>query len=294
MKKDDKLKEIEDEKTLEEKVKEEEQLVVELQEEIEKEKIENKELNKENRKLRFFNSFLQILLFILFVIVVFVGGWYFGTKLAEWENENINSENTLNTEKNDEEKESEENKDENENDEDVDREISFSKTEAGSELDEVFGSYLSIYGLNTTGSKYMDLYNEKYDKLAIVPLTNVKVDSNSSYSYVTYEEYKNAYKRFYCNTDNLDKELKMYPDDIYPYLRKDGNVYFQVFEGTLYENSFIPEKIMYTAIDKTYTMTGIYAETSDYGDAVTANFELKYKIDVNGNKYVVGMKITKE
>ena len=293
MKKEDKEKEVTEDKTLEEKVKEEEQLVVELQEEIEKEKVENKELTKENRKLRFFNSFLQILLFILFVIVVFVGGWYFGTKLAEWENENINSGNALGTEKNDDEKE--ENKEHEDIEEDVDKDISFSKTEATSELDDVYGSYLSTYGLVATGSKYMDLYNEKYDKLAIVPLTNIKSENNSSYSYVTYEEYKNAYKNFYGNTDELDKELKMYPDDIYPYLRKDGNVYFQVSEGASYENSFSPEKIKYTAVDKTYTMTGTYEESTVYGEEeLTASFELKYKIDTNGNKYVIGMKIARK
>ena len=56
---------------------------IELQAEIEREKEENEVLVKENKKLRMSISLLRLVFFFVFTVIVFVGGWYIGTKLVD-------------------------------------------------------------------------------------------------------------------------------------------------------------------------------------------------------------------
>lgn len=99
---------------------------VELQAEIEREKTENEELIKENKKLRMSISLLRLVFFFLFTVIVFVGGWYIGTKLVDLDRFLYGDEEEINPEE--------------------DKDIVFSKTNADVELDKFFGKVMSRKG----------------------------------------------------------------------------------------------------------------------------------------------------
>jgi len=258
----------------------------ELQAEIEKEKNENEELIIENKRLRRLNSFLKVVLFIIFTIVVFVGGWYLGTRLAYWENMLYGDKDDDNLIK----------------EEVVDREISFSQVKANQELNKVYSDFMISNGYiakllyNATSLDVYDFYNVVEYKLLVVPKSNLEEYEDNLY-FVSYDDFKNSYEEMYGNSDGLGKVLSNNVDN-YPYL-VNKKVVFEKFKNNSVIVSFNAEKIKYTASDKIYILTGKYKELAGndsilYGTVVNASFELKYKIGKNGNKYIVGMKIVKD
>lgn len=251
-----------------------------LQAEIEKEKEEVKELEKENRKLRFSNSFLKIVLFIVFTIVVFTGGWYLGTKLVDLEDFIYgDTANPLS-----------------------DKKIEFSKEEANKDLNRIYGNVLSAKGFiskvlfNEDVPEKIDLVQEITYKLAVVPKVDETLYGDSMFEYVSYENYFLEYEKMYGNSSDLEELLL--DSSYYPKLVDDNKIIYDFYIDTGVEVSFDAEKIDYTAVDKTYTITGKYKEFGgDFcllkGTVVNGTFELKYVINENGNKNIISMVITK-
>lgn len=255
---------------------------VELQAEIEREKNENEELLKENKKLRMSISLLRLIFFFIFTIIVFVGGWYIGTKLVDLDEFLYGDEEQINPEE--------------------DKNIVFSKLNANIELDKFFGKVMSRKGFiskllnNEDVPEDFNLYSDYGYRLSVVPRFDEKLYNDSKYPYVAYDSFKKAYKKIY-GLENLEEIFGKI--DGYPMLVDGNKVLFDDYLDTGVEISFFAEEIKYTAEDKIYTMTGIYKEvagmySSLYGTVVTGGFELKYKMDDVGNKQIVGMVIFKE
>lgn len=256
-----------------------------LQSELEQEKDDNKELERENRRLRFSNSVFKIILFILFTIVVFTCGWFLGTKLVDLD-EYIYGDEVINPLK--------------------DKEISFSQSSVNDSLNEIFGSYMIVDGyiarmlFNQSVPDTYDFYNVVEYKLAIVPKVNEEIYGDGNARYVTYKDFKNEYKKLYKDTSNLNAELKREKESIknYPQMLEEGKVIYNDLGDTGVEVFFSVEKINYTAQDRIYTMTGQYKELAGsnsvlYGTSINANFELTYKMDNDGTTYMIGMVITR-
>lgn len=256
-----------------------------LQSELEQEKDDNKELERENRRLRFSNSVFKIILFILFTIVVFTCGWFLGTKLVDLD-EYIYGDEVINPLK--------------------DKEISFSQSSVNDSLNEIFGSYMIVDGyiarmlFNQSVPDTYDFYNVVEYKLAIVPKVNEEIYDDGNARYVTYKDFKNEYKKLYKDTSNLNAELKREKESIknYPQMLEEGKVIYNDLGDTGVEVFFSVEKIKYTAQDRIYTMTGQYKELAGsnsvlYGTSINANFELTYKMDNDGTTYMIGMVITR-
>ena len=255
---------------------------VELKTEIEREKTENEELIKENKKLRMSISFLRLVFFLVFTIIVFVGGWYIGTKLVDLDKFLYGDEEEINPEE--------------------DKEISFSKKDANIELDKFFGKVMSRKGfiakvLNKEDvPDDFDLYNVYEYRLSVVPRFDERLYEDSMYPYVTYDSFKKAYRQIY-DLENLEEIFSSMEG--YPMLMDGNKVLFDDYLDTGVVVSFSADEIKYTAKDKIYTMTGTYKETAGtysvlYGTSVSGSFELKYKMDDVGNKHIVGMVILKE
>lgn len=255
---------------------------VELKTEIEREKTENEELIKENKKLRMSISFLRLVFFFVFTVIVFVGGWYIGTKLVDLDKFLYGDDEVINPEE--------------------DKDISFSKKDANVELDKFFGDVMSKKGfiakvLNKEDvPDEIDLYNVYQYRLSVVPRFDAKLYEDSMYPYVTYDSFKKAYKQIY-NLENLEEIFNGMEG--YPMLVDGNKVVFDDYLTTGVVVKFSADEIKYTAKDKIYTMTGTYQETAGmysilYGTSLTGSFELKYKMDDVGNKHIVGMVIFKE
>ena len=253
----------------------------ELHAEIEQEKEENREAIKENRKLRFSNSFMRVVLFVIFTVFVFLGGWYLGTKLVDLENYIYgDTPNPLS-----------------------DKKISFSKENADKALNDLYSEVLSANGYlahvlyNKDTSDTLDLYGDNFYKLSVVPKLEKDLYEDSMYYYVTYDNYLSEYEKLYGDTSGLEDLLL--DSSMYPILLEDENkVLYDVYFDTGVEIKFSSEKVLYTAEDKIYTMTGTYEEVGgDFcllkGSVVKGTFELKYKVNEDMTKYIVGMKITK-
>lgn len=255
---------------------------VELQAEIEREKVEREELVKENKKLRMYVSLLRLIFFFVFTVIVFVGGWYIGTKLVDLDKFLYGDEEEINPQE--------------------DKDISFSKEVADVELDKFYGEIMSKKGfiakvLNKEDvPESFDLYNDYVYRLSVVPRFDERLYEDSMYPYVTYDSFKKAYKQIYGLEDleTIFNSMSTYP------MLVDGNkVLFDDYLDTGVSVSFSSDEIKYTAADKIYTMTGTYEEVAGtysilYGTTVTGTFELKYKMDDVGNKHIVGMVIEKE
>ena len=251
-----------------------------LQAEIEREKEENKELEKENRKLRFSNSILRVVLFIVFTIVVFTGGWYLGTKLVDLEDYIYgDSSNPLS-----------------------DKKIDFSKEDADKELNNIYGEVLSARGFiskvlfNEDVPDKIDLVQDITYKLAVVPKIDETLYGDSLFEYVSYENYFNEYEKMYGTIGDLEEQLL--DSSYYPKLVDDNKIIYDFYIDTGVEVSFDVEKIDYTAVDKTYTITGNYKEVGgDFcllkGTVVNGTFELKYVVNEKENKNIVSMIVTK-
>lgn len=255
---------------------------IELQAEIEREKEENEVLVKENRKLRMSISLLRLVFFFVFTVIVFVGGWYIGTKLVDLDKFLYGDEEEINPEE--------------------DKNISFSKEKANVELDKFYGKIMSKKGFiakvlnNETVPDSFDLYNVYEYRLSVVPRFDERLYEDSMYPYVTYDSFKKAYKQIYGLEDleTIFSSMTTYPKLV------DGNkVLFDDYLDTGVGVSFKASEIKYTSKDQIYTMTGTYEEVAGtysvlYGTVVSGSFELKYKMDEVGNKYIVGMMIYKE
>ena len=251
-----------------------------LQADLEKEKEENKELSRENRRLRFSNSFMKIILFVVFTVVVFIGGWYLGTKLVDLEDYIYgDTANPLS-----------------------DKKIEFSKEEANKDLNKVYGNVLSAKGFiskvlfNEEVPDKIDLIQDLTYKLAVVPKIDETLYGDSMYEYVSYENYFTEYEKMYGNAGDLEELLL--DSSFYPKLVDDNKIIYDFYIDTGVEVSFDAEKIDYTAVDKTYTITGKYKEFGgDFcllkGTVVNGTFELKYVVNENGNKNIISMIITK-
>lgn len=251
-----------------------------LQADLEKEKEENKELSRENRRLRFSNSFMKIILFVIFTVVVFIGGWYLGTKLVDLEDYIYgDTANPLS-----------------------DKKIEFSKEEANKDLNKVYGNVLSAKGFiskvlfNEEVPDKIDLIQDLTYKLAVVPKIDETLYGDSMYEYVSYENYFTEYEKMYGNAGDLEELLL--DSSFYPKLVDDNKIIYDFYIDTGVEVSFDAEKIDYTAVDKTYTITGKYKEFGgDFcllkGTVVNGTFELKYVVNENGNKNIISMIITK-
>jgi len=255
---------------------------IELQAEIEKEKEENAELVKENKKLRMSISILRLVFFFIFTIIVFGGGWFIGTKLVDLDEFLYGDEEEINPEE--------------------DKEISFSHVKANIELDKFYGEIMSKKGFiakllnNENIPDSFDLYNIYEYRLSVVPRFDEKLYDDSLHPYVTYDSFKKAYKQIYGLED-----LETIFDGMttYPMLIDGNKVLFDDYLETGVDISFSAEKIKYTVEDKIYTMYGTYKEVAGtysilYGTTVTGSFELKYRMNDVGNKYIVGMIIYKE
>jgi len=256
-----------------------------LQSELEQEKNDNKQLERENRRLKFSNSIFKVILFVIFTIVIFTCGWFIGTKLVDLD-EYIYGDEIVNPLK--------------------DKEISFSQSSANEYLNKIFGSYMVYDGyiakmlFNQSVPDTYDFYNVVEYKLAVVPKINEEVYGNGNAKFVTYDDYKSQYQKMYKDTSSLDDELTREKEQIknYPQLLEEGKVIYNNVENAGVEVFFSAEKIYYTAEDRIYTMSGQYKELAGsnsilYGTAVNANFELKYKMDNDGTTYMIGMVINK-
>lgn len=241
---------------------------------------DNKELEKENRKLRISNSFLKVVLFLVFTIVVFIGGWYIGTKLVDLE-EYIYGD-TMNPLS--------------------DKKIEFSKEDANLALDELYGELLSTNGFiahvlyNEEVPESIDLMENITYKLAVVPKVDSALYEDSMYPYVTYENYFTEYEKLYGNVGDLEELLL--DMSYYPKLLSDEKVVYDFVIETGVEVSFKAEKIDYTAADKIYKITGTYQEVGgDFcllkGSVANGAFELQYVVNDDGSKNIVSMIITK-
>lgn len=253
----------------------------ELHAEIEQEKEENRETNRENRKLRISNSFMRVTLFVIFTIVVFFGGWYLGTKLVDLENYIYgDTPNPLS-----------------------DKKISFNKEEADKALNDLYGEVLDSNGFlgrvlyNKPELDSLDLYGDNFYKLSVVPKKDKELYEDSMYYYVTYDNYLLEYEKLYGSDSKLEDTLL--DNSTYPMLLENENkVLYDFYFNTDVEVSFSADKILYTAEDKVYTMTGTYEELGGdlcllKGSTVKGTFELKYKVNDDMTKYIIGMKITK-
>ena len=255
---------------------------VELHAEIEREKEENQELIKENKKLRMSITILRLIFFFIFTVIVFIGGWYIGTKLVDLDRFLYGEDSNINPEE--------------------DKDIKFSQISANVELDKFFGKFMSKKGFiskilnNNNIPEQFDLFNDYEYRLSIVPRFDEKLYEDSIYHYVTYDSFRKAYKQIYGLEDleTIFNSMSSYP------MLVDGNkVLFDDYLDTGVEVSFLAENIKYTSKDKVYTMSGIYKEVAGtysvlYGTTVTGTFELKYKMDDVGNKRIIGMVIIKE
>ena len=255
---------------------------IELQAEIEKEKEENAELAKENKKLRMSISILRLVFFFIFTIIVFGGGWFIGTKLVDLDEFLYGDEEEINPEE--------------------DKEISFSHVKANIELDKFYGEIMSKKGFiakllnNENIPDSFDLYNIYEYRLSVVPRFDEKLYDDSLHPYVTYDSFKKAYKQIY-GLEDLETIFDCMTT--YPMLIDGNKVLFDDYLETGVDISFSAEKIKYTVEDKIYTMYGTYKEVAGtysilYGTTVTGSFELKYRMNDVGNKYIVGMIIYKE
>ena len=149
---------------------------------------------------------------------------------------------------------------------------------------------------NETVPDSFDLYNVYEYRLSVVPRFDERLYEDSMYPYVTYDSFKKAYKQIYGLEDleTIFSSMTTYPKLV------DGNkVLFDDYLDTGVGVSFKASEIKYTSKDQIYTMTGTYEEVAGtysvlYGTVVSGSFELKYKMDEVGNKYIVGMMIYKE
>lgn len=267
---------------LQQKLVEEKMENVELHAEIEKEKEEIVELENENQKLKKSISIFRLVLFSIFTVIVFGGGWILGSSLVYLDQFLYGEDEQINPVE--------------------DKEINFVKTTADVELDKFYGKFLSKRGFiskilnNENIPEYYDMFNIYEYRLSVVPRFDEKLYGDTVFPYVTYDSFQKSYKQIY----NLqDLEIVFNNISNYPKLVDGNKVLFDDYLDTGVNVSFDTEKIMYTASDMTYTMTGNYKEAAGtysvlYGTVVTGTFELKYKMDDVGNKYIIGMIITKE
>ena len=144
-------------------------------------------------------SLLRLVFFFVFTVIVFVGGWYIGTKLVDLDKFLYGDEEEINPEE--------------------DKNISFSKEKANVELDKFYGKIMSKKGFiakvlnNETVPDSFDLYNVYEYRLSVVPRFDERLYEDSMYPYVTYDSFKKAYKQIYGLEDleTIFSSMTTYP-----------------------------------------------------------------------------------